>query len=682
MRDLHQLGCPILRLDIAQIGSSKLTHYTRWAEKRVKEVGNMPEGWLEELKSDADYISRYQLAWDSYITWPEELLPGPLREKYIRTDVDQLPKDAQGVDIGALELDDFGLWRLLLGLFRPISEFDPDAGLDLLTEIWQGREPLDALTSSLVFIERTRQGWSIETGGGLHHRTINIISLGAEESLSGLTHPDLIGHYFKLRNIDWIKNMILSTIEEPGEQIRLATTSVGIKEARRGVLRMLQDDAMEDTYKRAKERLPKSRRSDPVAVQQQMARTITKPEVAEMLAREVATHDIETNTATLPFYQSIAVTLTGQSREIADGLKDRVADTMDILGVRYQESDDPYEHWQNFLAMLPDVRFRETSEHVSPLPSGTTAVSFRRHGRPVLRKGALVGYYQPYRDPLIIPLGGNYFLVGTTGSGKSMAMKYMVYRLLPLDKNWVFRIMNNTNQNMKTTDEARDWNRVVSDYGGLVLFAGDEKFEGEVGAKAFRKRLEKIWDEGTRIVLFHSIKQRPDLDQIWLEWLIDDVVITPPGVIGVDETAGWFTLKQDPRAKILVFELMNILRRNRKMGIVTIQSLGTIRIEQEGVWNQLMTLIDGGKFVFHTPFISELPKDLGLTEYPEVGRFVMDTVASFKEEELGPLKKPGWAVFAGTKTAFEVKFHISLANLLRLSRLDMATAEEEELWGF
>jgi len=124
------------------------------------------------------------------------------------------------------------------------------------------------------------------------------------------------------------------------------------------------------------------------------------------------------------------------------------------------------------------------------------------------------------------------------------------------------------------------------------------------------------------------------------------------------------------------------MRTHNKMSISTIQSLSPIRTQQAGVWGQLLTLTDGGKFAFYDPHDAALPYDLGVPDdvYPEVSRFVRSTVRSFKETELGPLQKPGFACLVTPPTATEVKIEADSEVLAFLQRKD-PTLSEALLWG-
>jgi hypothetical protein len=693
MKALYEVGCPLRRLDIAQIGSSMLGHYTREMESRVKRSGLVSDEWLDELKEDVDFISRVQLAWKSTLTWPVELFPESIGNKYVKERVKGLSVDELGRLSGALELSTFDLWLLIMGLFRPVSDFEPGSATDLISDLWNGIDPLNAMTSNtldLVYGGRDprKKSWAVETGGGLAHRILNVISLGAVKSPNGYTNPPLPG-FFTLRNAAWLKHAILPAIEEQGEQIRLATTVVGVRQAKRGALSRIQDDEMAETYERAKEAMPKSIRKHPEhprygeQLEIALSKTIPQTELLEMLAREVAVHEIDTDTSTLPFYQSMVLSCIGQGRDASDALRDRVADILDTLAVRYTEPQEHFDIWENFTSLLPDIRLRETRNHVVPLPSLEAAVNFRLPGVPVILDGALVGYYLPYRDPLIIPREGNYFFLGTTGAGKSQALLHLIRRLLPQSNRWVFRIMDNTDVNIKSMEKTRGYKDLVREYDGLVLFAGDPKYDGDKGEGRFRADLEQIWENGTRVVLFHSTINRMKLDHIWLEWLSQDIQITPPGVYAVDETADWYRL-DDKRADFWTNRLLNQFRRHNKLSVTTIQSLGLVREANKAVWEQLLTLIDAGIFCFWTPNVNSLPEDLNMSRdaFPDVCNFLTQTVAGFRPPGLGTLKKPGHAVLVtGGQYAQEVVFHINTKALQRYARKDLSTTEVEELWG-
>jgi hypothetical protein len=622
---LYEAGCPMQRLDIGVLGSkAQSKEYDLWVRNRIKESDFVPKGWLEHHKKAIDTVSESERTYKSYLVYPLELVPPKLREQLN-------------------ELSDFYLWEYLAGLFHPFSEFNPKALLEKITDLTSGKPPLATIAPETL----VRNDWGIESGGRVFLKFLRILGLGLSEE-----HPFI-------RSVDELRDLVLPAIQEHREEIRITTTIWGVQEAKRRSFEQYESNEMGKFGEK-------------------------RAEQQEIEAREKALELIYTDQVFMPFHETVIMAMKAESKSKTNDLYDRVLDLLSYNDVLYEKVTDPFENWDNFLAFLPDIRTREVKKETMPRPAPAAGKIFRRKQSRIQRFGALLGYYLPFGEPLILELGGNYFAFGAPGSGKSMFVKYLAWRLIPLSNKWVFRFMDNTNVRLDNPRLLRGMKNLVEDSGGRVISAADPKFENN--PKELRRELEKIWADNIRVVLFHSTEAQTELDLVWLEWWEDDIEISPQGLYVVDETANWFVHKNDERARLWVYRLLGQLAKHSKMSVTTIQSPGIIRVEQPGVWEQLQSTIIG-KFVFWTPNIESLPEDIGIPSlYPNLRQWVIDRVSSFKYDERGPLQRPGFTVYAATGTgggvvAQEAKIEIDLETLQRLARKDVTKIQEDELWS-
>jgi len=635
LEHLFDAGCPLKRIDVGSIGATDIGGLIRWVEECLRISGLGPPGFLDQLQRVSNRISTTQLTWTSYLVYPVVYLSEYLRGKF-----------------GPYELDEHGLWRYLASLFSPVGKFDPSDSpgmLAFLPGLLQGRSLAAIIPNSL-----TRSSRGIESSGGMYHRTLRIAGLGASPHSGADDSVDL-------RTVEWLRELVLPLLESQGERILVATTIWGVHEK------------SPKAFERAERRKIKS--------------NITAyDQISDMVARKEALDQITRDSSQLPFRQSVVMSLAGTSQSQADALYKRVVHWLKERDVLRREVNHPLDHWDNFLTFGPDVRRRDIRVYTAPTPSRTASVSmFRSSVKLSYGMGALVGYYTEHGEPLIIPVGkkggGNYVATGTTGAGKSMFAKFLVYQLLPLDNRFVFRIMDNTALTLEAQGKARGWKDLVELYGGEVLFADDEQFR-DADSKIFIARLAAIRAARSRVVLFTSAPSRPDLDELWLKWLVSDIEVTGPGVVIVDEMVDWFVHAGDERARLWVYSLLNRMVTYNKLSLSTIQSLVPILKEQPGVHGQLLTLTVGGKFAFYDPNEADLPLSLGVPDsvYPRLAAQIRATNRSLKQGEIGPLQRPGFCNLVTLPTGAEVKIESEPEVLGFLGRKD-PSLPETLLWG-
>jgi len=288
-----------------------------------------------------------------------------------------------------------------------------------------------------------------------------------------------------------------------------------------------------------------------------------------------------------------------------------------------------------------------------------------------------LGYRAVQITPFILPLGGNYFLVGTPGSGKSMATKVFAHRLIPLNPSWAFRFMDNTDTDVESAHMLRGWVDLVNLFKGETLFAGEFETEEDL-----RECLRSHTLSNTQVVLFHSVNTKPSYDKVYLEWIAEDMKKRKPGLVVIDETAHWFVDRGDERGRYFANNVLTQVGKWDTMSLTTIQSLGVVRKSDEAVFQGILTCINAGKFAFYTPNANFLPEDFGISDrhQPKLAQYIVDTVTSFKRGDGGgPLQKPGWAVFVDGGNAYEVKIEVNQETLNLLARKDVSRMED--LWG-
>ncbi|OGY18426.1 MAG: hypothetical protein A2786_02915 [Candidatus Chisholmbacteria bacterium RIFCSPHIGHO2_01_FULL_52_32] len=633
LRHLRDARCPLKRLDVGTIGATDIRKLIRWAEESIREFGVSLPGYLEQLQRVATRISTDQLVWTSWLIYP----------------TDFLPKFA-AVRFSPLEVDEYQLWRYVSSLFTPVSVYEPEGIPGMLMFL---PSLLGGNTTAMLPDTGNLSARGIGSSGGMYHRTLRIVGLGSEA-----VDPDIPNNYL-LRNVDWLRDLVLPLLASSREQILIATSLWGVHEKGRKAFEKAERKKIKQAVK-------------------------DYAEESDRQAREVALHEISRDHSQLAFRQSVVMSLAGASQDDADELYTRVRQTLDEQHVLLREIDHPVEHWDNFRTFVPDIRQRDVRIYTAPVPSGVASASmFRSRVRLSTGMGALLGYYTYRGEPVIIPVGkkggGNYVATGTTGSGKSLWEKYCVYQLLPLDQRFVFRIMDNTALSLEAREKARGWKDLVELYGGTVLFADDPEFKNP---EAFKSRLASLSQEKTRIILFTSAPDRDDLDRIWLKWLVSDIEVTGPGVITVDEMVGWFVESGDVRARLWVYELLKIMRTHNKISLSSIQSLVPILKDQPGVHGQFLTLMDGGSFAFYDPNEADLPPSHGIPDhiYPVQAQQIRDTNRTLKLGKLGPLQKPGFCTLITKPSVAEVKIEADPEVLAFLGRKD-PNLSETLLWG-
>jgi len=637
MKYLYTNYCPVQRIDVGYMGSAEIMVYMRWVEESIEQQGGMNKevletlpDWFRQLQEPTQMVAQTQLTYKSFLVIPEETMPGHLREYFTK----------------GQERTGDALQKYALGLFYPVSDFDQSSWLELLNKQLSGRDIFDSTTPPRL----VRSPGMIQSEGNVLHKSIRIIGLGAVQ----------LNEYSEditIRQESWLRDEILPALENPGEVIRIATTIWPVHEKRLGNI--------EKSFEGAARSFRNQQNGDS-----------SVPSSYHAAALERALSEIG-GTDQLAFFQSILIDVQGGSADSVEGLHDRVCDRLVRKYVLFKEVNNFKEQWENFNAFLPTIRKREVRRYVSPVAQWDAETILKRVSVPLPKKGVFLGYEKAHYTPFILPLGGNYFLTGSTGSGKSMAAKVMAYRMIPLNPSWAFRIMDNTDAYSEESMRLRGWVDMIRLFGGKILIAREIESED-----ALREKLLEIADNNVQAVLFSSANTKPSYDRIYLEWIRKDIEHRKPGVVIVDEMYKWFTDMPDKynRGKFYS-ELMAQFGGNDTMSLTTIQSLGFVREADSVVYDGITTNINAGKFAFWTPNIATLPKDLNmdLVGEKELTEWVKKTVQLFKQEGAGPLRRPGWCVFLDGITGYEVKIEVARDTLHLLARKDLSRIGD--LWG-
>lgn len=675
INDLYAARCPVQRIDVGLRGVAGAKEYTTWLETEVALHGKPRPGLMEGLHFVIKTIQRHQLAWQSYLVYPVYKMPSEL-ERYLSEK--------------RLSFDD--LYRYLLSLFHPVSDFDLTEWMRFKTKVGLGGEPLASLFPKSLSRElsqvdragRTQLSLGLETSQGVKWQLLQIRSLGViprtdhqatfeDTPVTSWDEPELLP-LLRTRTLEELRRKLLPLIEEEGQEIRLVTTLMPVRQAHRSSVLNMHRNTAGNIKKLA-------------GTTHELDSGIRD---AAMHHRLVSLKAIESIGAGYkPLHGSIVLAVRGNNPEQTAAIHGRVQNLLQELSISFEEPRHRVGHFELYRAMLPTIRSRETSKNVFLYPSDGAKQVLRSPQRPEVREGVFMGrvletfteedpevYYVD--EPFVMKLGGNQVYIGTSGSGKSMAAKLLVDRLLGTNASWYGAVMNNTEAAKEVIQHSRGWNAPVDGYDGVNLHAAD--FESD---EALDSHLKSLTKKGVRVVHLMTQDTRPELDIVFLRWVLWNMQHRKPGILAIDETAGWFKSRDDERGGFYTDQLLRLATQYSWMTTTTIQALGTIRAapEHAATYETIMGLAQAGTLVFYTPNIGSLAKDLNIhpEQHPRLIEYVESRVASFKLDPTGPVDKPGYAVLHSPGKAQLVKIEADVATLREFARKDPDA--HESVWG-
>ncbi len=640
MNVLYAARCPVQRIDVGLRGVAGVRDYTQWLESAVLLGGDPRPGLMKGLRFVIDRIQRHQLAWKSYLVYPVEKIPQELDNKLRQS---------------RLSEDDLHL--MLLSLFHPVSDFNLDEWVRFKTTVGMGGNLSVALVSKTL--KRLPDG--LLTNQGVGWRLIQIKGLGVipkaayqvsfdEMPINKWDHPDNLP-LLQLRTLEELRRKLLPLIEDEGQEIRVVTTAMPIRpQHQRRALGM---------HRTAADKIRKLANKSPHGASD-----------AEMLHRVklIKSSTEITGPGQKSFHGSVVLAVRGNTVQQIESLYTMVTNLLDQLAIYYELPQHRVAQFEKFKSLLPTIRYTETGKHVFLYPSGQTKQVFRVGEFTPPKRGVFLGRvlqtFDQERDPepvirdepFVIRLGGNSVYIGAPGSGKSMTAKLATDRLLGTNKKWFGRLMDNTEAATMKANQLRGWNGLVKGYNGKIVQARD--FESE---DALRARLKELSAMKERLVMFVSQDVRPDLDEVYLRWVQQDIQDNNPGIFVVDECANWFKHQDDVRGGLYVDHLLNQFTANSYMSVTTIQVLGAIResIAHAATYRMLMGLAQAGIYIFYTPDSGSLQWDLNIAEShnDRLRYYITTTIDGFKTEQTGTVDQPGLGVLysSGKATLFMVE---------------------------
>ena len=660
---LYAARCPVQRIDVGLRGVAGGKEYTTWLETEVALHGKPRPGLMEGLHFVIKTIQHHQLAWQSYLVYPVYKMPSEL-ERYL----------------SAKRLSTDDLYRYLLGLFHPVSDFDLTEWMRFKTKVGLGQDALPSLLPKNLARE-----FALETSQGVRWQLLQIKSLGViprtdhqatfeDTPVASWDEPELLP-LLRTRTLEELRRKLLPLIEEEGQEIRLVTTVMPVRQGHRSSVLNMHKDRAGDIKKLA-------------GGSHELDGGIRDAAMHHRLVLLKAIESI-TGAGYKPLHGSIVLAVRGNDPEQTAAIHGRVQNLLQELSISIEEPRHRVGHFELYRALLPTIRSRETSKHVFLHPSDQAKQILRSPQRPEVREGVFMGrvletfseedpevYFVD--EPFVMKLGGNQVYIGTSGSGKSMAAKLLVDRLLGTNEGWYGAVMNNTEAAKEVIQHSRGWNAPVDGYDGVNLHAADF-----TSGEALDNQLKSLTEKRVRVVHLMTQDTRPELDIVFLRWALWNMQFRKPGILAIDETAGWFKSREDERGGFYTEQLLRLATQYSWMTTTTIQALGTIRAapEHAATYETIMGLAQAGTLVFYTPNIGSLAKDLNINpeQHPRLIKYVESRVASFKLDPTGPVDKPGFAVLHSPGKAQLVKIEADEATLREFARKDPDA--HESVWG-